>query len=170
MGVQTIGVALAIPEPWGSTLQRHRASFGDPLATSIPPHVTLVPPTQVDPDDLPWIERHLSKVASAHTPFLLHLRGTGTFRPVSPVVFVTVVEGISSCELLAAGLLSGPLAQQLMFPFHPHVTIAHDVPEEGLDRAFDELAGFDCTFTVASFHLYAHDDGVWRPSREFALG
>ena len=28
-GMPTIGVALAIPEPWGSELQRYRASVGD---------------------------------------------------------------------------------------------------------------------------------------------
>ncbi|WP_341351068.1 hypothetical protein [Nocardioides convexus] len=28
----------------------------------------------------------------------MHLRGTATFRPVSPVVFVSLAEGISQCE------------------------------------------------------------------------
>ena len=46
----TIGVAIAIPEPFGSELQRHRASFGDPQASAIPTHVTLVPPTDIDGD------------------------------------------------------------------------------------------------------------------------
>ena len=32
---------------------------------------------------------------------------------------------------------SGPLERELKFPYHPHVTVAHDLPEEALDRAFD---------------------------------
>ena len=39
-----------------------------------------------------------------------------------------------------------------------------------LDLAFAELAGFDCQFDVADFHLYVHDAEVgWQPSRDFAL-
>ncbi len=41
--MSTIGVAIAVPEPWAGELQRYRASFGDPLAEAIPTHITLVP-------------------------------------------------------------------------------------------------------------------------------
>ena len=35
---------------------------------------------------------------------------------------------------------------------------------------FGELAGFECEFTVESFHLYVHDDVVgWQPTRDFPL-
>jgi len=86
----TIGVALAIPEPWASELQDYRLSVGDTTATMIPTHITLIPPIEVDEDDLAEVEKHLTEVASATSAFRIHLRGTGTFRPVSPVVFVTV--------------------------------------------------------------------------------
>jgi 2'-5' RNA ligase len=43
------------------------------------------------------VEEHLRKVALAEQPFELHLRGTGTFRPVSPVVFVQLAQGIGDC-------------------------------------------------------------------------
>ncbi len=42
----TIGVAVAIPEPWASELQDYRTALGDTTATMIPTHVTLVPPTR----------------------------------------------------------------------------------------------------------------------------
>ena len=38
------------------------------------------------------------------------------------------------------------------------MTIAHHLPDETLDRAFDELADFECVFDVAEFHLYVHDE------------
>jgi hypothetical protein len=51
------------------------------------------------------------------------------------------------------------------------VTVAHDVAEDELDRAFDELAHFVATFEVRSFHLYVQDGGgTWVPVREFPLG
>lgn len=167
--VTTIGVAIAVPEPWASELQGYRASFGDPLAEAIPAHVTLVPPTVLT-DPLEKVERHLDDVAAATSAFSLHLRGTATFRPTSPVVFITLAQGISSCEMLAAAIRQGPLAQDLAFPYHPHVTVAHDIDQEALDDAFARLADYSCEFDVTAFHLYVHgDDGVWRPERSFAL-
>jgi 2'-5' RNA ligase len=166
----TIGVALAIPEPWASELQDYRLSVGDTTATMIPTHITLIPPVEVDEDDLTEVEKHLTEVASATSAFQIHLRGTGTFRPVSPVVFVTVVEGISACEQLAVALRQGPLSVDLQFPYHPHVTIAHHLPDEALDRAFGELADFESLFGAEEFHLYVHDEEKgWQPSREFPL-
>lgn len=183
-GTVTVGVAIAIPAPYGSTLQQHRESFGDPLARSIPSHITLLPPTQLPatllpPTQLPPrqpdaghdVSAHLAEVASRTAPFEIHLRGTASFRPVSPVVFVQVVEGIGRCELLEREVRSGPLARELSFPYHPHVTVAHDLPTAALDEAFVALADFECRFDVASLHLYEHgSDGVWRPSRAFAFG
>src|SRR5262245_19164305 len=140
------------------------------MAATIPTHITLVPPTEVSEDELEKVEAHLVSVAAEVTGFLVHLRGTGTFRPVSPVVFVTVVEGISACEQLAGSIRRGPLEVDLRFPYHPHVTVAHDLTDETLDLAFDELASFECDFTVDRFHLYVHDPVVgWVPTRDFAL-
>lgn len=172
--MQTIGVAVAIPEPWARQIQDYRTGLGEPAAAAIPTHITLVPPLAVDADtddDLSGLAGHLDAVAATQPPFEVHLRGTGTFRPVSPVVFVSLVEGISQCEQLAEAVRCGPLATDLDFPYHPHVTVAHQADERALDRAFDDLADFECRFDVASFHLYVHrDDHGWRPWREFDLG
>jgi 2'-5' RNA ligase len=168
--VQTIGVAIAVPEPYGSELRKYRASFGDPQADGVPTHVTLLPPTEIDPGCLPAVEEHLERVAARHRSFRMHLRGTGTFLPVSPVVFVVVAEGISSCEMLAADLRTGNLERELTFPYHPHVTVAHHLDDGALDRAFKALSDYECTFDVMAFHLYVHgDDQVWRPYRAFDL-
>mgnify|MGYP001344759838 CR=1 FL=1 len=165
----TIGVAVAIPEPWATELQDYRTSVGDTTAAMIPTHITLVPPTDVD-DGLAEIEEHLEAASQGIRAFPVHLRGTGTFRPVSPVVFVTLVEGISQCEQLADAVRRGPLAVELEFPYHPHVTVAHHLDDGPLDRAFDELADFECRFQVDGFHLYVHDPELgWQPTREFPL-
>jgi 2'-5' RNA ligase len=164
----TIGVSLAVPEPWGSRLQDFRVTNGDAQGSSIPTHITLVPPIEVTGDDLATLERHLTEVGRASAPYRIHLRGTGTFRPVSPVVFVSLVEGISQTERLAHQCRQGPLA--LRHPYHPHVTVAHLLDDEGLERAFDEMSGFDCAFTVTEFHLYVHDpDRGWKATHDFEL-
>jgi len=168
--VPTIGVAVAIPEPWATELQDYRTAVGDVMAATIPTHITLVPPTEVTDDELAEIETHLESAAGEVTAFEVHIRGTGTFRPVSPVVFVSLVEGISQCEQLADAVRRGPLAVDLAFPYHPHVTVAHDIAERRLDQAFDELADFECRFDVDDFHLYVHDhERGWTPTRYFPL-
>jgi 2'-5' RNA ligase len=167
----TIGVALTIPEPWGAELQDYRSSIGDLTATQIPTHVTLVPPMAVEADAIGAVEHHLSSAAAEVDAFQMRLRGTGTFRPVSPVVFVTVAEGISQCEALADAVRRGPLETDLVFPYHPHVTVAHHLDDDVLDKAFEELAAFECSFDLDRFHLYVHDaDLGWQATREFPLG
>lgn len=166
----TIGVSISIPEPWGSQLQDYRTSLGDATASLIPSHITLVPPTDVDAAVLPALVEHLEEAADGFDPFEILLRGTGTFRPVSPVVFIAVAEGISPVELLAARIRRGPLAVDLDFPFHPHVTVAHHLEDPVLDRAFDELADFEARFEVRGFHLYEHDEASgWHPTHDVDL-
>jgi 2'-5' RNA ligase len=166
-----VGVAMSIPAPAAAILDDARARSGDPLASLIPAHITLLGPTEVDPSRFDDVHAHLARVAEEHQPYAIHLRGTGTFRPLTEVVFVAVAAGISECELLADAVRSGPLARDLHFPYHPHVTVAHDVPSAALDRVYAELADFDSIFEVDHFTFFVHgSDGRWRPQHEFALG
>jgi 2'-5' RNA ligase len=166
-----IGVAIGIPEPFRAELQGWRERLGDPNAALIIPHVTLLGPTVVPDRELPTIESHLTRVAAAGSPFRIRLRGSGSFRPLSPVVFVVLAMGISRCEGLEAGVRSGPLERPLRFAYHPHVTVAHDIDDEGLDRAVEALAGYRAEFDVPGFSLYERgDDQVWRELRFFPFG
>jgi 2'-5' RNA ligase len=165
---RAFGVAIGLPEPYSAELQGWRERLGDPNAAAVPPHVTLLPPTPVPAGRLDEVEEHLRRIAAAERPFELHLRGSGTFRPVSAVVFVPLARGISDCERVEGKVRSGPLDRPLSFPYHPHVTVAHDLDEAGLDRAFDALAGYDARFSVWGYTLFERGaDGVWRPQRDF---
>lgn len=165
-----IGVAIAVPEPGGAQLQEYRTALGDTTAGGIPTHITLMPPFEVGPDQMPVVEQHLAEASAHNSSFKIHLRGTGTFRPISPVVFVVVVQGISQCEQLAFSVRRGPLATDLQFPYHPHVTVAHHLDDELLGTAFTDLSGFECEFEADHFSLYVHDTEMgWQPTRDFAL-
>ncbi|MFJ4687685.1 2'-5' RNA ligase family protein [Streptomyces sp. NPDC088789] len=173
MGTVTIGVSIAVPEPHGSLLQQRRAGFGDAAAYCIPTHVTLLPPTEVAAGRLPAIQAHLVRVAYSGRPFPMRLCGTGTFRPVSPVVFVQVVEGAEACDRLQKQVrdASGPVARELQFPYHPHVTVAHGIDEAAMDRAYEELSGYEARWPCTGFSLYEQGaDAVWRKLREFTFG
>jgi 2'-5' RNA ligase len=173
VGTVTIGVSIAVPEPHGRLLQERRAGFGDAAAHGIPTHVTLLPPTEIVDAELPAVEAHLTAVAAAGRPFPMRLSGTGTFRPLSPVVYVQVVEGAEACARLQQQIrdASGPVARELQFPYHPHVTVAHGIDDAAMDRAFEELAEYQAEWACTGFALYEQGaDGVWRKLREYAFG
>lgn len=171
MARRTVGVAIGLPDPVAGELQAWRVRVGDDQAEKIPPHVTLLPPTRVDESSMTEIGRHLTDVAAVAVPFQMHLHGTGTFRPISQVVFVAVASGISYCEVMEADVRSGPLDREITFPYHPHVTIAHDVPDRRLDEAYCGLSGFDARFPVRRFTVFEQDSaGYWIPTRHFTFG
>lgn len=166
----TIGVLITLPDPAVSELDRYRIGIGDPAPADVPSHITLLPPTEVDEADMDRIEAHLAGAAGGHAPYRVHLRGTATFQPVSPVVFVVLAEGIARTEQLAGDIRSGPLDVELAYPYHPHVTVAYDLDQAVLDRAFADFAGYDRAFEVDHFHLYVQgaDEG-WHHAHRFDL-
>jgi len=165
----SVGVILGFPAEIADELQRWRASFGDPLAGVVPAHITLV--TTTPTQDWEATRRHVREVARCQSPFMVTIAGTGTFRPVSPVVFINVEDGFEECVDLHRKLQQGPLHRELPFAYHPHVTIAHDVAPESLDEAETVLKNYRATFPVVSMGLYEHDaDGIWQLREELDFG
>ena len=178
-----IGVAIALPSHYAAQVREVREAAGDPLAEVVPPHITLLPPTAVDVDSLDEVMRHLRNVAAGTTPFDVHLDEVGTFRPVSPVVYLGLRSGAEECDRLQGRVRDrrGPLARSLSFPFHPHVTLAHEVADDGLDTAARKGAELTMDFTVTKLHLYRHlerslqpgrtdVEGAWEVAAAFAFG
>ena len=181
-----IGVAIALPSHYAAQVRAVREAAGDPLAEVVPPHITLLPPTAVDVDALDEIMQHLRDVAAGTTPFKVRLDEVGTFRPVSPVVYLGLRSGAEECNLLQMRVRDrwGPLARSLSFPFHPHVTLAHEIAEDGLDTAARKGADLTMDFTVTKLHLYRHrsrpaghgdsqcpaSEGGWDVVSAFAFG
>ncbi|MET4589950.1 2'-5' RNA ligase family protein [Arthrobacter sp. 754] len=165
----SVGVILGFPPAIAEELQRWRASFGDPMAGIVPAHITLV--TTTPTHDWEATREHVRSVARRQAPFMVTVAGTGSFRPVSPVVFINVEDGFGECVDLHEKLQTGPLERDLPFSYHPHVTIAHDVSPESLDEAETVLKDYRATFPVVSMGLYEHDaDGIWQLREELDFG
>ena len=162
------GIVIPVPEPMAAELRRARASFGDPMASVIPAHITLVTTTPA-PDWASALE-HVRAVTAAQAPFTVTLRGAASFRPVTPVVYVQVEEGFSQCSQLHKELQSGPLDHENMYPYHPHVTVAHDVSEASMDNAVKTLRDYSASFTVDRIGVFEHDPhGLWVLREEMRL-
>jgi 2'-5' RNA ligase len=166
-----VGVAVAVPQPHATVLTKWRKQVGDPSADLVWPHITLLPPTPVDASSLADVEAHLARAATAQQPFVMHLSGTGTFRPTSSVVFIQVATGLAQCEVLEQAIRTGPLGRDLEFPYHPHVTVAQGIDDTSLDEAYNGLSGFDARFPVEKFALFCREaSGRWVWRSEYHLG
>lgn len=168
----TIGVALPIPEPFLGELGAYRERFGDPLAHAIVAHITLIPPTEVaDAGQLAEIIEHLRSCAAEQQPFEILLAGAATFRPVSQVVFVPLVRGEQPVRDVERAVRRGPLQRTLAFPYHPHVTIAHDLDCAWLDQAHAAMQSYRAAFDVDRLVLFRRgSDGVWQQWVGFPFG
>mgnify|MGYP002735275269 CR=1 FL=1 len=152
-GEEWLGVVIAVPEPWISTITEMRLALGDPLAEKVPAHITLMPPIAVPAGRRADVLRHLRNVTKAQSPFKLSLRGSGTFMPVSPVVYLNVNKGASHCKQLAEDIRSGPLDYKQRFPYHPHVTLAQGLAEAQLKRGLAMGADMEASWRVPGIRL-----------------
>lgn len=167
----SVGVAIEVPSPYREWLRDLRERFATDADTEIiPPHITLVPPVTLPTYDLTDVEKQLRAAARSVAPFTVELAGSGSFRPTTQVVYAALARGAASCDRLQEASRRGPLELDLRFDYHPHVTVAHDVPPEDLDAAETELEHFRAQFEARSFVLYElGPDGVWHTIRTFDL-
>lgn len=153
----SVGVVLVIPDPVGARVTGIRTALGDPRAEGMPAHITLLPPTEVDRERLEGLREHLEQVAAHHAAVRIGLAGTQTFRPVSEVVYLALDEGTQACTELGRAVCRGPVPTPSPFPFHPHVTLAHDLQPATLDAVQDEYAEFAADFCVSEMCLYRRE-------------
>ncbi|MDR1825484.1 MAG: 2'-5' RNA ligase family protein [Bifidobacteriaceae bacterium] len=165
-----VGVAIMVPQPLSAPLAAARRGFGDPDANDIGPHITIVPPMAVPATDVRKVAAHVSAVAAARGSFAIHLRGSGTFRPVTPVVYIKLEDGAAQCSALERALKQGPLSRPSRYPYKPHLTVAAEVDDAVLDRAQKAYATYDATFQATHLRLCALDGSRrWRLVGEYAL-
>ncbi|PQZ91656.1 2'-5' RNA ligase [Arthrobacter sp. MYb227] len=163
-----LGVVIEIPSPLRERLRDWRLRYGGADASIIDPHITLVSGSTSVWDQA---AAHVRRIARRSKAFTIRLQGTGTFRPVTDVVYLNVTTGADACTELHDALLTGPLGHDLSFGYHPHLTIAHDVADSLLDAAQKDLSHESMDFDVTSIGLFGIDEaGRWSLREELDLG
>ena len=164
----TLGVVIPVPQPHRDTLRAWRREFGGEATEPIAPHITLVSGSYLNT----W-ERaaaQVRQVAGGASSFTVQLGAARTFRPASEVVYLPLVAGAEECWTLHRALLSDALRHESGFAYHPHLTIAQNVPAENLDAAQAALNRVDLSFEVSSIQLFDTRGGQWSLSEEIRLG
>jgi len=113
-----------IPPPLGEfldDLRREMVPDDDPRA-----HVSLLPPRPLAGG---WHEAwaELRNTLKNHPAFDVELTGIRTF-PVTDVIYLEVGAGASELCKMHAAMNSNSLAFEEPFAYHPHVTLAQDIP------------------------------------------
>jgi len=127
-------LVIYIPGPLGAfldDLRRELVPHYNPHA-----HVSVLPPRSVAGECQAATQARA--LIESWPPFEIELTGIRIF-PVTDVVYIEVGGGASELHRMHAAMNSGPLQFQDPFPYHPHVTLAQELPHENV-AATVELA------------------------------
>ncbi len=135
----------------------------------VPPHVTLVPPTNLHPRDVGSEIYRLRKVASETSPYNLVIGPAGTFHPVAPVLYLSVSgDGIVPMGALQQRLVSSHLYKPNTRPFIPHVTLMDPISDVELESGLRLLQSPLFDEKVSSFQMMLSPaQGYWEISSDF---
>ncbi len=163
----TLGVVIPVPAPHRETLRTWRREYGGEATEPIAPHITLISGSYLNT----WEKAatQVRRVAAASKPFEIRLGPAQSFRPKSDVVFLPLERGADECWALHQQLLGDALRHESDFAYHPHVTIAQNVPAAQLDAAQADLKDVQITFEVESIELFDTRSGQWNFSERISL-
>jgi 2'-5' RNA ligase len=122
--LNVFALVIYVPDPLGSfldDLRRELVPHYNPHA-----HVSVLPPRPLGVD---WrvASEQISSLVRTWCPFEVELSEIGVF-PVTNVVYLQIGEGAGELRRLHAAMNTGALAFDEPFEYHPHVTLAQEVP------------------------------------------
>ncbi|HVV37858.1 MAG TPA: GNAT family N-acetyltransferase [Acidimicrobiales bacterium] len=168
-----LGVALLIPRNLAPEIDGIRRALGTATVGQVPPHVTLVPPTNVHEEDIDDAVALARAAAADVAPLDVVVGPLETFYPVTPVLYLRVSgPGLAGIVALRDALDAGPFAQELTHPFVPHVTLHDDAGDDVIRGAQASIDHFiePVRFDAVTILEQDDDDKVWRPIADAPLG
>lgn len=139
--------------------------YDSKAALNQPPHITVVPPFELDESKEESLYQLVENYLKNTYPFLLTLENYGSFPP--KVIFIDVVPNHQLNEL--ANNLSKVLQEQEIvkpsnYSYHPHVTVAFkDLTEENYKLAWEEYKDKNVYFNwdLNQISLLKYVDKQW---------
>jgi 2'-5' RNA ligase len=122
-------LVIYIPDPLGRFLDELRQE----LVPSYNPHahVSVLPPRPLAVD---WsvAAGQVCSLTGAWAPFEIELTDIGIF-PLTEVIYIQLGAGAAELSRMHTAMNSGPLGFHEPFPYHPHVTLAQEIPAGAVD-------------------------------------
>jgi 2'-5' RNA ligase len=171
--LNVFALVIYIPGPLGQFLDDLRRK----LVPGCNPHahVSLLPPRPLAVD-WPVASEKVRTVLNGSNPFEVELTEIEMF-PVTNVIYVQVGRGAGELRQVHQAMNAGPLEFQEPFSYHPHITLAQELPLQNVE-ATNELAHrlwreYDGPRTFAAEHAAFVQNSLgncWIDLAEYALG
>jgi 2'-5' RNA ligase len=166
-------LVIYVPDPLGrflDDLRRQLVPGCNPHA-----HVSVLPPRPLSGD---WQEarEQVRELAGSWKPFDITLDHVAMF-PVTNVIYIELAQGASEMYRLHAAMNTRALHFDEPFEYHPHITLAQEIPAEGVRethlRAQELWAGYQGprTFRAQRAAFVQNTLGnCWIDLAEYSLG
>jgi 2'-5' RNA ligase len=133
--LNVFALVIYVPDPLGrflDDLRRELAPHSNPHA-----HVSVLPPR---PLAVEWqvAAGQARALTEGWAPFEIELAGLQIF-PVTNVIYLEIGAGTAELRRMHAAMNAGVLEFEEPFPYHPHITLAQEIPHQEV-RAVYELA------------------------------
>ena len=136
MTVNSFALVSYLSGPLAVFLDEVRHDFAP--ASRAKAHITILPPRPLRPSHGPadqqaaWCElqNHMRDIA----PFYVELGEVEVF-PETQAIYISIRSGLQELERLHDRLNVGRLAFEEPYPYHPHVTVAQELPPEDVTAA-----------------------------------
>lgn len=131
--LNVFALVIYVPEPLGSFLDELRRELVpqyDPHA-----HVSVLPPRSL-PVSLQVASEQAGALVASRPPFEIELTDVAVF-PVTGVVYLEVGTGGDELRRLHSATRSTALEFPEPFVYHPHVTLAQEIPAGGVEAVRD---------------------------------
>jgi 2'-5' RNA ligase len=171
--LNVFALVIYIPGPLGAfldDLRRELVPHYNPHA-----HVSVLPPRPLGVD---WqtASEQMRALAVSWTPFEVELTALDMFR-VTEVIYLEVGAGAGELRRMHEAMNTAALAFQDPFPYHPHITLAQEVPHERVAEVFDlarrrweEFRGARSFKAERAVFVQNTIRGVWLDLAAFPIG
>jgi 2'-5' RNA ligase len=171
--LNVFALVIYIPEPLGTfldDLRRELVPHYNPHA-----HVSVLPPR---PLSVEWqvASGQVRSLAETWAPFEVELTDIAVF-PNTDVIYIEVGAGGSELRAMHAAMNSGALACNEPFPYHPHITLAQELPPAGVTaarelavRRWEEFQGPRQFRADRAVFVQNAVDNIWIDLAEYPLG
>ena len=129
--LNVFALVIYIPGPLGKfldDLRRQLVPGCNPHA-----HVSLLPPRPLAVE-WPVASDQLRALMAGWAPFEIELTRIEIF-PVTDVIYIEVGDGAAELRRMHAAMNAGWLEYRDLFPYHPHITLAQELPPEQVAAA-----------------------------------
>ena len=131
--VNQFALVIYIPDPLAKFLDEVRRGLVPGCSPRA--HVSVLPPRPL------FIDQEVAcsearEVADDFAPFEIGLGDVEIF-PVTDVVYISLAKGSEELRRMHRAMTVGGLAHREPFPYHPHVTLAQELPQEDVGRVFE---------------------------------